>query len=48
MVLRLRLIKDAYEKDATRRAARVSAEGMAALMRAVTPRMNNLDAADAA
>ena len=48
MVLRLRLIKDAYEKDATRRAARESAEGMAALMSAVTPGMNDLDAAGAA
>ena len=48
MVLRFRLMKDACEKDAIRRAARVSAEGMAARMSAAKIGMNDLDAAGAA
>ncbi len=47
MAMRLRLMKDAYQKDTIRRVARVRAEGIAALMRAVAPGMNDLDAAGA-
>lgn len=48
MVLRLRLIKDASAKDAIRRVARLRADGMAVLMRAVTRGMNDLEGAGAA
>jgi Xaa-Pro aminopeptidase len=45
LVSRLRLVKDRYELDALREAARISAESMRALMRAVRPGMNDLEAA---
>ncbi|HVT41227.1 MAG TPA: Xaa-Pro peptidase family protein [Gemmatimonadaceae bacterium] len=41
----MRLVKDRYELDALREAARISAESMRALMRAVRPGMNDLEAA---
>ena len=45
MVKRLRLVKDRHEIAALREAARISAESMVALMRAVKPGMNDLEAA---
>jgi Xaa-Pro aminopeptidase len=42
---RLRLVKDADEIAALREAARISAESMTSLMRAVKPGMNDLEAA---
>ena len=40
---RLRVIKDAYEIDALRRAAEVSAEGLLEAMRRIVPGMNDLE-----
>ena len=45
LVMRQRLVKDAHEITALREAARISAESMVALMRAVKPGMNDLEAA---
>lgn len=45
LVSRMRLVKDRVEIDALRTAARISAESMVALMRAVRPGMNDLEAA---
>lgn len=42
---RLRVIKDEYEIDALRRAARVSAEGLIEAMRRIEPGMNDLEVA---
>jgi len=42
---RLRVIKDAYEIDALRRAAEVSAEGFLEAMRRIVPGMNDLEVA---
>ena len=44
-VRRMRLVKDTFEVAALRTAARISAESMTALMRAVRPGMNDLEAA---
>ena len=45
LVRRMRLVKDAYEIAALREAAQISAQSMVALMRAVKPGMNDLEAA---
>jgi Xaa-Pro aminopeptidase len=45
LIARMRLVKDRYELGALREAARISAESMRALMRAVRPGMNDLEAA---
>ena len=45
LIARMRLVKDSYEIAALRTAARISAESMNALMRAVRPGMNDLEAA---
>jgi len=45
LIRRMRLVKDTFEVAALRQAARISAESMGALMRAVKPGMNDLEAA---
>jgi Xaa-Pro aminopeptidase len=45
LIRRMRLVKDSFEVAALREAARMSAESMGALMRAVKPGMNDLEAA---
>jgi len=45
LVMRMRLVKDRDEIAALKTAARISAEAMVALMRAVRPGMNDLEAA---
>ena len=45
VIRRMRLVKDAHEIAALRTAARISAESMVALMRAMRPGMNDLEAA---
>jgi Xaa-Pro aminopeptidase len=45
LVMRMRLLKDSLEIASLREAARISAESMGALMRAVKPGMNDLEAA---
>lgn len=42
---RLRVVKDAYEIDALRRAARISARGLVEAMRRIQPGMNDLEVA---
>ncbi len=42
---RMRVIKDAYEIDALRRAAEISAEGLVEAMRRIEPGMNDLEVA---
>jgi Xaa-Pro aminopeptidase len=44
-IRRMRVIKDAWEIDALRRAADISAEGMRELLRRLRPGMNDLEAA---
>jgi len=45
LIRKMRLVKDSFEVAALREAARISAESMGALMRAVKPGMNDLEAA---
>ena len=45
LIRRMRLVKDSYEIEALRTAARISAEAMGVLMRTVAPGMNDLSAA---
>ena len=45
IIRRMRMIKDTFEIAALREAAKISAQSMAALMRAVKPGMNDLEAA---
>lgn len=45
LIRRMRLVKDAFEVASLRAAARISAQSLAALMRAVRPGMNDLEAA---
>ena len=45
VIERMRVIKDAYEIDALRRAAEISAEGLVEAMRRIRPGMNDLEVA---